>query len=452
MKQVLALLLAALLLACAGCAMKPDTPDKPEQPTPANRSLYTVDTHPERPMLYPVMSKAVPFNPYGIAMERYAANSFKLVNERWEDVTGYINGSFEYVYVNGAVYGVQIREYEPSGETYEYWPGERHVIGLYGEPYILGLDGKPIEALAGYMTWWSAGEMSDHDLLVVTQARDYDIDVEWPVFGLFNVETGKLQIPVEYSQLTLLEDIVLGVKDDVMYKLDYEGKVLATLGKGWWVLDFQDGDDLLRVNDTTYIDHSGEVALVLEGMRGASNFRGEYAWAWLEEPGGGVDYFFIDRQGRRVGDKPYLGINGWYKGYYVASGEASSEVLDLSLQVVYTAGEEGVNDIIDDRVITVLWDDDMAATTTVFDIRSGEELFSIEGYPWYDNGFFVVADNGIYTLYGVDGKLIFDGARVMKIAGDGKFVYVDNGKHMGYIDAKGDWAYRINAAYFNLED
>lgn len=464
MKQVLALMLAILLLACAGCAMNPDTPAQPEQPSPANRPLYTVDIHPEGPMLYPVLSKAVPFNPYGgwayYPDMGYSANSFKLVNEGWEDITGYINGSYEYVYVNGEVYGIQIREYEPSGEVHEYEPGDRHAIGLYGEPYILGLDGRPIPALDGLIAQkphYCFASLPE-GLLYVTTAEAYNTAAEiewgmWPDVGIFNTKTGKLQIPVEYTQLILLEDTALGVKDGVMYKLDYEGKVLATLGEDWWISDFYDGDDLLRVNDTTYIDRSGQVALALSGVRGASNFRGEYAWGWLGEPDDDyVEPVFIDRQGRRVGDKTYLGINSWYDGYYVAISEASSKVLDLSLQAVYTTGEEGVNDIIDGMLLTVLWNDDMAATTTVSDIRSGDEIFSIEGYPWYENGFFIVADNGLYTLYGMDGKLIFDNARVMKIAGDGKFIYVDNGKHMGYIDAKGDWVYRINAAYYNLED
>jgi len=460
MKQALALVLAILLLACAGCAIDSDAPAKPGQP---NRSVYTVDTHPEGPMLYPVLSKAVPFNSRGgwayYPDMGYAANSFKLVNEQWEDVTGYINGSFEYVYVDDAVYGIQIRQYE-LGEPYEY-EGVRYTIGLQGDPYLLGLDGKPIPAFDGLIAQkphYCFATLPE-GLLYVTTVEAYNTAAEiewgmWPDVGIFNTKTGKLQIPVEYTQLILLEDVALGVKDGVMYKLDYEGKVLATLGEDWWISDFYDGDDLLRVNDITYIDRGGEVALELSGVRGASNFRGEYAWGWLGEPGDDyADCVFIDRQGRRVGGKTYLGINSWYEDYYVANSEASSEVLDLSLQTVFSSSAGGVNDIVDDRIIFGVWDEELTTTTTtVFDIRSGDELFSIEGYPWNDNGFFTVGDNSLYTLYNLDGKLIFDGARVTKTAGDGRFVYVDNGKHMGYIDAKGDWVYRINAAYFNLED
>jgi hypothetical protein len=448
-------MLAGLLMPlCAACAMRPGAPARTVQPPPANRlGLYTVDTRPEGPMLYPVMSKAI----QPLRQISYAANSFKLVNEKWEDVTGYINGSYEYIYVNGEVYGVQIQAYEPGEVEYD---GQRYVIGQKGAPYILGLDGKPIAALDGliYLQPWYFSASMPKDLIYVTTVEAYNAAAEiewgmWPDVGVFNLRTGKLQIPVEYTQLILLDGIALGAKDGAMLKLDHSGNVLAALGKDWFCENYDEGDTLLRVSETTYIDRDGEIALELNGIRGASNFRGDYAYGWLGEPGDDyVDYVFFDRQGRRVGDKTYYGIYG-YRNYYVTHGAAGSDALDLSLQAVaLPAGDINVNNIVGDMLVSASWDDETSVTTTtVFDIPSGKELFSMEGSPWHEKGFFMVWDNNL-SLYDMEGQLIFGNARVLRISGDGKYIYVDDGRHMGYIDAQGDWVYRINAAYYNLED
>jgi len=411
-------------------------------------------------MLYPVLSKATPFNPYGIpdyVPVDYAANSFKLVNEKWEDVTGYINGRFEYVYVNGEVYGVQVTPYE-LGEPVEY-EGVRYTVGQEGAPYVLGLDGKPIVALDGLIYrqpyYCSAGP--PEDLIYVTTveackaAAEFDYGM-WPDIGVFNIKTGKLQIPAEYTQLVLLKDIALGVKGGVMYQLDRSGKVLATLGEGWWIDEYRDGDELLKVNDTTYIDSSGEVVLTLEGIRGSSNFCGEYAYGWRGNPGESYDDAVIfDRQGRVAYEKPFATIYR-SEAYYLIDGR---EVLDRSLRTVYTVrggDSAGISEVVGDTFLLTDWDRERETQIMTL-IGGGKEIARIEGSLWHDSGFFYSWDgNRLHKIYDGDCKLIFENARAYRVSGDGRFIYVDNGKHMGYIDAEGNWVYRINAAYFNLED
>ena len=398
-------------------------------------------------MLYPVMSKAIPDNPFNIpdyVPSGYVANSFKLVNEKWEDVTGYINGEYEYVYVNGEIYGVQIREYK----------GEKR--------YILGLDGKPIEALEGYV-WqnpWEQRTGIPKDLMFVTTEELYQAaaEVEWgetPRVGAFNTRSGKLVIPAEYDRILLLDDTALGFKDGVMSTLDYNGKVLSTQGEDWWPSDngYAKGDDLLQVNDTTYIDLKGEIALTLDGIRGMSNFNGDYAYGILAEPGDdwGGEIVFIDRQGKAMTHRPES-IQRWEE-YYVTDGKA---VLDLSLQPVLTlTGEhESINAIFGDIILTGFWNPEAEeSASVVYDKHTGEKLFSVKASIWYENGFFIeFGDGGFCSVYGMDGEPIFENARIIKISGDGKFIYIDDGKRMGYIDTEGNWVYRIPAAYYNLED
>jgi len=440
-----ALILAGLLLALTGCAAKPGKPNSGTQPLIPG--LYTVDTKPEGPMLYPVMSKAIPDNPFNIpdyVPSGFVSNSFKLVNEKWEDVTGYINGDYEYVRVNDEIYGVQIREYK----------GEKR--------YILGLDGKPIEALEGYV-WRNAWEQRSgipKDLMLVTteELHQAAAEVEWgetPRVGAFNTRSGKLVIPVEYHNLILLEDIALGFNGGVMSTLDYDGNILSTQGEDWFLSGdgFYEGDDLLLANETTYVDLKGEIVLELDGIRGMSNFNGEYAYGLLAVPGNdwGGEIVFIDRQGKAMAHRPES-IQRWEE-YYVTDGKA---VLDLSLQPVLTLTDEreSIDDIVGDRIITRTWDA-MAeeSITTVYDKRTGEQIFSVKASLWHENGFFIDwGEGGFRSVYGMDGKLIYENARIIKISGDGKFIYIDDGKRMGYIDAAGGWVYRMPAAYYNLED
>jgi hypothetical protein len=428
----IALLLAALTL-CAACAI---------QPGPAEAA---------QPMLYPVLSKAAP-NTRGIPdypATDFVVNSFKLVNETWEDVTEYINGSCKYIYVNGAVYGVQISEYEP-GETYVRDSGERHYMGVMSHQ-ILGLDGKPIEALEGLVHYqpWYCRASAPKDLMYVASAENPN-DV-----GAFHTRTGKLAVPAEYVYLLLLEDCALGIQGDALSKLDYDGNVLWTRKGAWYFDSYDEGDELLRVNWTTYIDRDGEVALVLDGMQGITNFKGAYAAALLG--GGSIDVqrVFIDRQGRRVGSKTYSDIVR-FGDYYLVNGGA--EVLDLSLRSVFTLDEDHafVNSIVggqDIKVITHQYGDATEpGQSKVF--AGGNELLSAEGYLMYENGYFIHRhwNDGLYNIYDSGCRLIFENARVQMVSGDGKYIYVDDGKHMGYIDAQGNWVYRINAAYYNLED
>jgi len=461
MKRFFSLILAGLLLlACATCGVRPDTPAEATRPSPVTRpGLYTVDTKPEGPMLYPVMSKAIVFNPYGIPDypdSDYVANSFKLVNEKWEDVTGYINGSFEYVYVNGAVYGIQISEYGPGEVEYD---GERYPVGKKGEPYILGLDGKPIEVLAGLIfqrPHYCSASLPEN-LMYVTTLEAYNTAAEiewgmWPEVGVFNVKTGKLQIPVEYTQLILLGDTALGVKNGAMYKLDHSGNALAKLGEDWFCEVYHEGDALLKVDETTYIDLNGEIALELKGIRGGSNFRGEYAYGVLGGPGDTYDIaVFFDRQGNVVDERPFTNIHR-IGDYYLVH---SLEVLDLSLQTVFKvegSENDGIQDIVDGKIFVSRYDESTQTQST--EIIDGDKSITIEnGFLWYDNGFFSNRGyDNLSSLYDAAGNLIFENARVFSVSGDGKFINVDNGKYMGYIDIKGDWVYRMNAAYFNLED
>jgi len=439
-------LATALATALAGCTAQPGKPSGDMQSS-LIPGLYTVDTKPEGPMLYPVMSKAIPDNPFNIPdypIYGYAANSFKLVNEHWEDVTGYINGEYEYVRVNGEVFGIQIREYKDE------------------KRYILGLDGKPIEALKGYV-WRNAWEQRSGmpaDMMFVTTEALYKeaAAVEWgmwPLVGAFNTRSGELIIPVEYESLILLEDIALGFKDGVMSVLDYDGNVLSTQGEDWQPSNegYYEGDDLLLVNDTTYIDRKGEIALTLEGVRGQSNFGGDYAYGVLGEPGEPwEEIVFIDRQGQTKRLHSEVSIQRWENCFIVDS----KEMLDFSLQPVFTLTNEHETfvDLIGGTVITSTWNPEAeASVTTAYDKQTGDKKFSVDASVWHENGFLIEwGDESFRSVYGMDGKAIFENARILKISGDGKFIYIDDGKRMGYIDLQGEWVYRMPAAYYNLED
>ena len=447
-RKLCALILAGLLMALAGCAAQPGKPsDDPQQSL--SSEIFTVDTKPEGPMLYPVMSKAVPDNPYNIpdyVPSSYVANSFKLVNEKWEDVTEYINGECEYVYVNGEVYGVQVNDYKAG-------------------KYILGLDGKPIEALKGYI-WrnsWEQTASPPKDMMIVTTEKAMEDAAEsdfgaWALAGVFNTSSGKLVIPAEYESMILLADAALGFKGGVMSMLDYEGNVLSSKGEGWGPSNegYNEGDDLFWVNETTYIDLKGEIALTLEGVRGQTNFKGDYAVGIRggpDEPWGVS--VLIDRQGQPKTLGSEESIQRW-GDYYVVDGK---KVFDLSLQPVFTLTDEDENetvtDIIGELILVNKWNPETEqSTTTAYDKQTGEKKFSIEPSVWYENGFFTnwKGDEGTRAVYGMDGKPICENARVLKTAAGSKFIYIDDGKHMGYIDAQGSWVYRMSAAYMNLED
>jgi len=403
-------------------------------------------------MLYPVLSKAVRNFDY---ME-YAANSFRLVDERWENLTGYINGSFEYIFVNGEIFGIQISEYE-RGEDFEF-EGQFYITGQQGTPFTLGLNGKPIEALAGYVVqqpWYFRASLP-RDLIFVTtvEAQQAANAIEWgmwPQVGVFNTATGELVIPVEFTQLILLDEIALGFNEGVMTVLDYNGNTLSSQGEGWFPTDygFHEGDDLILVNETTYINLNGEIVLELDGIHGGSNFNGDYAWGWRPNYAASV---IFDRQGHVVMEWPQGGIHRFGE-YYVVNDGANDLLLDMSLQTVLTLSEnEHANAVMDGRYIIYGWDPQTDQSNTRVVDTNLDELFSTDRHLWYNNGFLVHWDNGLSAIYDMDGRLIFENARVYIVSADGKFIYVDNGRHRGYIDHEGSWAYRTNAAFYNLED
>ena len=456
----LAGILAVLLALLAGCTLLPGGEPGSDSATDNQpKLLYTVDTKAEKPMLYPVLSKAKPFNPYDAeeyGPEDFATNSFKLVNEKWEDVTGYINGHFQYVYAGGEVYGVQVQPFE-LGEPYEY-EGEHYQFGIWGAPYVLGLDGKPIEALEGLEwreTWSYNAELPDGLIFVTATLSRVDMDGEemlLPMMGLFDTRSGKLAVPALYEELLPLDDAVLGFREGTIVRLDYTGKILSEMPGEWYLRDrYFAGDDWILVNETTYIDQNGKIMLELDGIHGITNFNGDYAVGWIDTPSGDSDgQVFINRQGEIVDGNVYSYVDR-REGFYIV--DDGTRVLDFSLQTVFTEEGEGYVDIVGDMIVVNHWDEATESTTVkVYDLRTGKQTLTFDGYVSYDNGFFTQWDKRLHKLFSLDGKPVFENARAMRIAGDGKYIYVDNGTHMGLVDSKGEWVYRLNAAYYNLED
>lgn len=436
-RHILVLCLLLAFLSACGTATPPAEEDSA---TTVPIGLYTVDTKPDRPMLYPVMVSASPTLNSGIP-----PNSFKLVNEHWQDVTGYINGRYTYIYTdaNGDgqandIYGIQILDYATE------------------EIYTLGLDGSRIEAMDG-LIWaesWYYKAALPKGLIFVTNKQALDEAEErmsYPSYGLFNTRTGKLVLPMIHRQIVPLEDTILAFNDGVMSVLDYQGNVLKTAGTDWLPADegYYSGDDLLRVNETTYIRPDGTVALTLSNIHGYSNFSGAYAWGFLNEDSDNRELVFFDRQGkiaRNCGDN-YLSRVG---EYYIL--HETGELLGVSdLKPAFqTAENEQIDLVAGDKYILRTEDGDLYRWKVVD--SEGKILLEAGDYIEYTKGYFIVWDISNPALYGSDCNLLTDNMRTFDISGDGKYVYIDNGIHMGYMDPAGNWVYRLPAKYYNLED
>ncbi|MCL1803441.1 MAG: hypothetical protein FWG30_07360 [Eubacteriaceae bacterium] len=199
----------------------------------------------KEPMLYAVLSSAITNRYYGYGdLNAYTSTSFKLINENFEDVTGYINGVYDYIFVCGSLYGIQIRNYQT------------------GEWTSLKLSGERINDLNNivYLPHRQANMLKK--VLIVSSKEAYEayspINDEKPKEGLFDVCAGKLAVPVEYEDLYMLEHIVLGRKGNTVHVIEYSGNIRSSFEAApWQRLKLKSNGQIILFGNYTFRDSNG---------------------------------------------------------------------------------------------------------------------------------------------------------------------------------------------------
>ncbi|MCL1804325.1 MAG: hypothetical protein FWG30_11975 [Eubacteriaceae bacterium] len=429
-KTLAALLLAACTASLYSCG---GTQSPPASKAPVNSSsLYTVDTKPEATMLYPVLSKAVGVeydmngNPYS-----YSSASFKLVNENWEDVTGYINGSYDYIFVDGKPFAIQTTDFK-SYQSRAY-----------------NFDGSIIESLDGYSyfkPWYLDMPLPAGTILVTNPVDPNSEDYQWRI-GAFDLNSGKLIIPIEYNQLLFFENSVVGFFDGGISKLDYSGNVLSSQqDSSFYPVGTIFGDeDYILIGNNTFIDTQGDIAFVIDNPNintlCTSNFTNGIGCAMDRENN---TCRFIGTDGETIGVGTSHGYIYREGNYYIADGK---EIYDLDLKKIATMPCDYASGIIGDMFIG-----QTGSESTAYSMN-GEALFTIGSYVYEENGLLKNWDsNQLVSIYSMEGKAIAEKCRVANVSPDGKYIYIDDGKQMGYIDLQGEWVYRLESKNYYLND